>query len=217
MRASFRIFTVIASLAMLPVSYAQAQQVASAMTRNTEQASELTVRALLFLEQGEDAGSDDAKMAAYREGERLAREALEFDDRNADAHFALFATEGRRLVLEGSVNPVSLMKVNRRLDKVLEINPDHSDALAARGGMYRQLPLLLGGSLKKAERDLKRSIELDPQATGARIELAKTYHEMGKEEEVKPLIEQALHWAEVLNKPRRVREARAFLAEVESN
>jgi Tfp pilus assembly protein PilF len=80
--------------------------------------------------------------------------------------------------------------------------------------MYRQLPRLLGGNLGKAERDLKRSIELDPQATGARIELARTYHEMGEDQKAVPLLEQALYWAEQLNKPRRVREAKKALAEI---
>jgi len=217
MRSRFTLFSLLAALLAMSAEKAAAQQVATAMTRSPEQASELTRRALIFLEQGEDASDEAAKMAAYQEGEKLARQALELDDGNADAHFALFATEGRRLVLEGSVNPISLMKVNSRLDRVLELNPHHSDALAARGGMYRQLPMLLGGSLDKAERDLRRSIELDPQATGARIELAKTYHEMGREDQVRPLIQEALHWAEILNKPRRVREARAFLAEIESD
>src|SRR5262249_46270984 len=134
------------------------------------------------------------KAAAYTEGEKLARQAIDIDDSCADAHYALFANMGRLFVLEGSINPFNLVKVNRALDRCLELNPNHSDALAARGGMYRQLPTLMGGNLKKAERDLQRSIELDPEATGARIELARTYRDMGENDKVVPLLEQAIYW-----------------------
>lgn len=199
------------AIVALPV---RAQGVASAKTSDPDRAAELTAQSLALLEKGEDTTDEKARLALYQEGEKLAREAVELDDTNADAHFAIFANQGRQLLLEGAVNPFSLLKVNRSLDRCLQLNPDHSDALAARGGMYRQLPRLLGGNLSKAEQDLKRSIELDPQATGARIELARTYHEMGEDQKVAPLLEQALHWAEQLNKPRRVREAKKALAEI---
>jgi tetratricopeptide (TPR) repeat protein len=198
----------------LGAATAVAQTAVSAKVPERQQAAALAEEALEFLEEGEDASDERVKMARYRAGETLARAALALDDSNPDAHFALFATEGRRLVMEGSINPFSLLKVNRSLDRCLELDPNHSDALAARGGMYRQLPTLMGGSLSKAEDYLRRSIELDPESTGARIELAKTYHEMGEEEKVVPLLREALLWAERLNKPRRVREAREFLSEV---
>jgi tetratricopeptide (TPR) repeat protein len=204
-------------LLLLPSGRAAAQSVASAGVRDSRRAAELVSQSLALLERGEDAADETRKMGAYAEGERLALEALELDAASADAHFALFANQGRRLMLQGAVNPFNLLKVNRSLDRCLELNPDHSDALAARGGMYRQLPTLLGGSLKNAERDLRRSIELDPQATGARIELARTYHDLGEDEKVVPLLREALFWAEMLNKPRRVREAKEFLAEVAGN
>jgi tetratricopeptide (TPR) repeat protein len=193
---------------------ALAQRDASAKVSDPERAAELTVQALAMLDKGEDLQSDKERLAAYTEGEKLAREAVELDDRNADAQFALFGNFGRRVLLEGGVNPFNLIKVNSALDRVLELNPDHSDALAARGGMYRQLPRLMGGNLRKAEQDLKRSIELDPKATGARIELARTYKELGQDDKILPLLQEALVWAEKLNKPRRVREAQQALAEI---
>lgn len=200
---------------LYPISTAGAQPAADAKVHDPALAAELAAKALVFLEKGESAEAQDSKLTAYKEGERLAEQALVLDESCADAHFALFANRGRRLVLEGDINPFNLVKVNSSLDRCLELNPDHSDALAARGGMYRQLPFVLGGSLEKAERDLRRSIELDPQATGARIELARTYLEMGEDEKVMPLLHEAVFWAEKLNKQRRIREAREVLAEVE--
>lgn len=217
MRKLFSLVAVIACVLALSAPPLRAQSIASAKASDPQRAAELTAQSLALLEKGEDTSDEKARLALYEQGEKLAREAVDLDDTNADAHFAIFANEGRRLMIEGAVNPFSLLKVNRSLDRCLQLNPDHSDALAARGGMYRQLPRLLGGNLTKAEQDLKRSIELDPQATGARIELARTYHEMGEDQKALPLLQQALHWAEQLNKPRRVREAKKALADIAGN
>jgi tetratricopeptide (TPR) repeat protein len=188
-------------------------QEAAAKVRDPQRAAELTAQAIVLLDKGEDLTDDKERLAAYIQGEKLAQQAVDLDDANADAYFALFGNSGRRMLIESGFNPFNLIKVNRSLDRCLQLNPDHSDALAARGGMYRQLPGLFGGSLKKAEADLKRSIELDPEATGARIELARVYHEMGQDDKALPLLEQALFWAEKLNKPRRVQEAQKAISE----
>jgi len=193
----------------------RAQDTASAKATDPDKAGVLVAKSLALLEQGESLSNDKDRRVAYTEGAVLAREAIELDKSNADAHFALFGNEGRLMLIDGvAVNPFNLIKINSSLDRCLELNPDHSDALAARGGMYRQLPTLLGGDLRKAEQDLKRSIELDPEATGARIELARTYHDMGEEEKVEPLLKEALQWAEKLHKERRVREAKQAMTEM---
>lgn len=167
------------------------------------------------MKRGEDETSPSAKLGAYQEGMALAKRALAIDDENADAHFALFATEGRIMLLEGvTPNPVSLLKVHRELDRCLELNPNHSDALAAKGGLYRQLPWVLGGDLDKAETCLKRSIEIDPNAVGARIELARTYRDKGKAELCGPLLTKAAELAQRMNKQRQLGEARQLLAEI---
>lgn len=191
-----------------------AQSAASALERG-DAAQELATDAIICMKRGEDALTADAKLAAYREGLGLAKRALAIDDQNADAHFALFATEGRIMLLEGvAPNPVSLLKVNQELERCLDLNPNHSDALAAKGGLYRQLPWVLGGDLDKAEACLKRSIEIDPNAVGARIELARTYRDKGKPELCAPLLTKAAELAERMNKQRQLGEARQLLAEL---
>jgi tetratricopeptide (TPR) repeat protein len=209
----FAVSSVLAFLVCSPHTVANAQE-AAAKTRDPQRAAELTAQAIVLLDKGEDLTDEKERLAAYIEGEKLAQQAVDLDDSNADAYFALFGNSGRRMLIESGFNPFNLIKVNRSLDRCLQLNPDHSDALAARGGMYRQLPGLFGGSLKKAEADLKRSIELDPEATGARIELARVYHEMGQDDKALPLLEQALFWAEKLHKPRRVQEAQKAISEL---
>jgi FimV-like protein len=189
---------------------AAAQQAAHASSGGEAEKS-LARRALDCLDRGEDAIGKESKLAAYREGVALAQRAVQADETNADAHFALFATDARIIQLEGTVNPFTVLKVNRELDRVLELDPNHTDGLAARGGMYRQLPWVLGGSLKKAEEYLNRAVALDPDALGSRIELAETYRAMGHPDRSIPLLQKAMEVAERKDKPRQLNEARELL------
>jgi len=179
------------------------------------EAQMLAKRALACLQRGEDATDPDQKRAAYEKGLALAERAVKLDDDNADAHFAVFGNRGRILLLDGTVpNPVSLLSVNRDLERALEINPNHAAALAAKGGLYRQLPWALGGSLSVAEECLTKAIDLDPNAVSARIELAATYRDMGQPQRSRPLLETAAHIAEAEGKARQLREAEGLLKEL---
>jgi len=200
---------------MLAPVTASAQQAAYALTSN-DSAKALAHHALDCLHRGEDGLSTQSRLAAYREGLEYAKRAIEADETNADAHFALFANNGRIMLLEGvTPNPWNLIEANRELERALELDPNHSDALAAKGGLYRQLPRLLGGSLTKAEECLTRSIDLDPNAVGARIELAETYRDMGEPARGVPLLKKAAEVAERVGKFRQLYEARGLLRELD--
>lgn len=182
------------------------------------QARELATQAVRHLERGEDLADGDAKRAEYERGLALAERAVALDDDNADAHFAVFGNRGRLMLLDGvTPNPISLLRVNRELDRALELDPNHSDALAAKGGLYRQLPWALGGSLSRAEECLTRAIAADPDAVGARIELAATYRDMGEPERSLPLLQTALSIAERAGKRRQLAAARTLLAQLQTH
>lgn len=208
MRKSLTAILVLLSLSAAAV---RAQPTADAKA----EAQTLARRALDCLQRGEDATDEPTKRAAYAEGLQLAERAVEIDDANADAHFAIFGNRGRILLLDGTVpNPVSLLSVNRDLERALELDPNHSDALAAKGGLYRQLPWALGGSLSLAETCLTKAIAVDPNAVSARIELAATYRDMGKPERSRPLLETAVEIAERAGKRRQQHEAEALMKEL---
>jgi tetratricopeptide (TPR) repeat protein len=175
--------------------------------------ADLTRRAQSFLDAAEAEPSKERKMEAYGKSRDLALEAVALNESNADAHFIVFAAEGRLQLMKGAVpNPISLYKVQGRLDQVLELDPQHAGGLTAKGGLYRQLPRALGGDLDKAEVYLKRAIEQDPNAIGARIELAATYRDMGHPERCDALLETAIAIAEKQGKPHRIAEAEALRA-----
>lgn len=179
-----------------------------------EASRELSAAALALMTEAEDEFDDAVRVDKYRRGLELARRAVAADDLNADAHFAVFAATGRLMLIEGAaLNPINLLKVNRELARALELDPDHADALAARGGMYRQLPRLLGGDLRRAEADLLRSIELHPDAVGARLELAQTYRDQGDVARGIPVLEEAVRYAEQKRLRRKLADARRLLEE----
>src|SRR5205809_9691 len=127
-----RMFSILA-LAACVASFthgARAQQMAY-VEKAGGSAQQVANRALACLRRGEDSYDDAVKLNEYRKGRELARQAVVLDDRNADAHFALFANNGRIMLLEGAgVNPVNLWKASAELERTLEIDPNHADALA---------------------------------------------------------------------------------------
>jgi len=180
------------------------------------QAQILAQQALDDLNRAEDLTDKDERLAVYQHGLDLATRAVQLDDENSDAHFAVFGNRGRILMLQGvGANPISLLQVNGDLERALELNPNHADALTAKGGLYRQLPWVLGGSLTVAETCLNKAIALDPEAVSARIELAETYRDMGQPKRGLPLLQTAAKIAERKGKRRQLGEARALMQQLQ--
>ena len=115
------------------------------------------------------------RAAPLDRGLRLAEAAIQADDADAKAHFAVFCNLGRRMQLE----PLSLKSLSsvRRLrneiDRTLELAPNSVDALTAKGAFLMELPPFLGRDADEAERLLRRALAVDPHAPYARRTLAK--------------------------------------------
>jgi TPR repeat protein len=168
-----------------------------------------------YLELGESSNDDATKLQLYSRGKELADLAVLQDDGSAEAHFALFANWGRWLQTDGWVkNSFRLPAVWKELDRTLKLDPNHPDALAAKGGMYLQLPRFLGGDIDKAVPLLVRSIELDPYGVGARLELADCYIHKHRPDAARELAAAAMRLAVEQDKPRFIRRAEALLEEV---
>ncbi len=167
------------------------------------------------LEIGEESDDEQTKLYWYGRGRDLAVSAVREDDGNAEAHFALFANWGRLLQTDGWLkNAYHLPALRRELDRTLDLDPNHPDALAAKGALYVELPRFLGGDVAKAEPFLVRAIELDPLAVGARLELADCYVYQSRQGAARDLATAARRLAVEQGKPHYVRRADALLAEI---
>src|SRR5439155_106677 len=91
-----------------------------------------------------------------------------------DAHFALFCNLGELMRLDGE-NLSQIFQLRRlmaEVDRTLELNPNHVDAMAAKGTLLVRLPRLLGGDSARGEAMLREVLARDPNAFTTRLALA---------------------------------------------
>ena len=77
---------------------------------------------------------------------------------------------------------VGLSGLMADLDRTLELDPDHAEALASKGIMLIRLPRLFGGDAAKGEAMLRRVLVLDPEAVSTRLVLAERCEGRGQRE-----------------------------------
>ncbi|MFN8601117.1 MAG: hypothetical protein U0842_11650 [Candidatus Binatia bacterium] len=129
-----------------------------------------------------------------------------------------FAAEGRIAQMGGiAVAALQLVKLNKQLDEVLRLDPNHANALAARGGMLMKLPRLFGGNTTKGVEYLEKAVALDSTAVGKRLELAEAYHIVGRDDDAKNTAQNALEVAKQLNEPERVATCERFIVELQKS
>ncbi|MBR4984501.1 MAG: tetratricopeptide repeat protein [Proteobacteria bacterium] len=118
----------------------------------------------------------------YRLAEFIVGEALEIIPDDADALFL------RARIHEAlSEEDVGLIPgIAATLDRVIELNPDHLEALWMRGVIYYE-----ASNYTKAEEYFKHIIELNPSTVGAYINLANTYKTVDRGPEAETLLMKA--------------------------
>lgn len=180
---------------------------------------DLAKRALRECEQGRAAANREARLAHFQRGQTVAEQAVASDDRSADAHFALFCNLGEQLRLDGeSVTSVfGFRRMMSELDRTLELDPAHIDAISAKGTLLVKLPSLLGGDLEKGEQLLQQVIAQAPKSVNARLALAKVRCERGHHHEAMMLASDALAIAQKHKRATFIPEARAVLEQVRAN
>jgi tetratricopeptide (TPR) repeat protein len=203
-----RLRAAVAALALLCV--------ASAPALAAETSSSLASAALTACEAGRAAKARDERQAQFDRGETLAKRAVELDERNAEAHFALFCNVGELMRLDGeSISSVlALRRLMAELDRTLELDPGHTDALAAKGTLLVRLPRLFGGDARKGEAMLRQVVQQDPTAVSTRLTLAETCGARGDREEAIAFASRALQIARAQGRADKVAEAQAMLAEL---
>jgi tetratricopeptide (TPR) repeat protein len=182
-----------------------------------ESAEELSAKAQLECDYGRRAGDRDGRLAHFEKSQSLAEQAIALNDQLADAHFALFCSLGEQLRIDGHTltSVFGFRRVMKELDRTLELNPDHLDALSSKGTFLVRLPALLGGDEEKGEYMLRRVIQRAPKAINARISLAKAYAARGNRKEAVILAYEALDIARREGRADLIPEAETNLAELQ--
>jgi hypothetical protein len=179
-------------------------------------ASDLATRALAECEAGRQKHDRAERARHFQAGEELATRAVALDDGLADAHFALFCNRGETMRLDGETisDVLALRGLLRELDRTIELDPNHADALAAKGLFLIRLPRLLGGDTAQGEVLLRRVVMLDSTSVSARLGLARLCNYRGEREESVAFATRALEAARHLGRADKVAEAQATLAEL---
>jgi len=167
---------------------------------------------------GRQAMERTTRLAHFEKSQVLAERAVKHDERSAEAHFALFCSLGEQMRIDGETFSTSSVLGFRRmmkaLDRTLQLNPEHLDALSSKGTFLVRLPGLLGGDAAKGEEMLRRVIQRAPTAINARMTLARSYAGRGQTHEAMMLASEALQLAEAENRLDLLPEARTLVSEL---
>jgi hypothetical protein len=168
----------------------------------------------------EKAGDLDgaAADALLERGLREAEAAVARDSDDALAHFAVFCTLGQRLRRRGpSLRSLfELRRLQREIDRTLELAPDFPDAMAGKGALLLDAPRILGGSVVEAEQWFRRTLALDPDWVAPRLDLVRALRRRGALGEAEVEARRALAIAQRAGDADDVARARELVAELEA-
>jgi tetratricopeptide (TPR) repeat protein len=181
-------------------------------------AAELSAAAQKECDLGRAAKARAVRLAHFQQSQTLAERAVAADDQLADAHFALFCSLGEQIRIDGeSLAAVfGFRRMMAALDRTLELNPEHLDALSSKAAFLVRLPAFLGGDAVKGERMLQQVIRRDPKAVNARLTLARLWAAQGDHDRALALAAEALQLARSERRADLLHEAQATLAELRS-
>ena len=178
-------------------------------------AQELSVLALEECQKGRTAKVRDVRIGHFERAEAIAERAIKADENYAEAHFALFCSLGEQMRLDGPPSLSSIFGYNRMMDalnRTLELDPAHIDALSSKGTLLVKLPSILGGDSKKGEELLREVIKREPTAINARLVIAENCAGRGQHDEALSLATTALKFAKVQNREDLIPEAEEVLS-----
>ncbi|MEW6542155.1 MAG: tetratricopeptide repeat protein [Nitrospirota bacterium] len=148
-----------------------------ALQQNPSDPQLLIKLAAIYLDLGEDLYTEkEQKLAAFEEGARQAKQALELHEANAEAHYFYAANLGSAAEVKGlAASLLALDEIKKHARRALELQKDHVPALHMAGMMLEELPQFMGGNKAVALEYLKRAVALEPNYSHARLDLAKMY------------------------------------------
>ncbi len=188
-------------------------------TAAAESATQLATTAMRECEQGQVATTRDRRVAHFERGQALAEQAVALDEKLAAAHFAVFCNLGEMLRVDGEkvTSLFGFRKLMQALDRTLELDPNHLDALSSKGVLLMRLPSLMGGDPPTGEKMLERVVREDPTCITARLTLADLYAGRGARVDAVALAAQARELARVHGRADKVAKAEAELQKLKAS
>ena len=127
------------------------------------------------------ATSPEEKLAAYDRGRQAGQRAVVLAPQDALAHLWFAINTARWGQTKGVLRSLFLLPtVKREIETILRLDPTLAPAYALAGNVYYEVPGVLGGDVKRAERMFRRGLSLQPNFTAMRVGLAKTLIKQGR-------------------------------------
>jgi hypothetical protein len=139
--------------------------------------------------------TERARRAALDAGLESAKAAIAIQPDRPEGHFWLAATMGALAESFGLRMGLRYRgAIKRELETVLKIDPGFQLGSADRalGRWYYLVPGLFGGSKKKSEEHLRRSLQYHPTSHASLFFLAETLVEMDREDEARQVLEKLI-------------------------
>ncbi len=178
-----------------PASAARAADIwTAAITRNPKdfEAAWKLARARYWL--GSHVAPDQQKRT-LESGIDAARLAIAAQPSRPEGHFWLAANMGALAESFGLRQGIKYRgQIREALETVLKIDPAFQKGSADRalGRWYFKVPGLFGGSNKKSEEHLRRSLTYDPHSTASRYFLAETLYDMNRNAEARAELQKVI-------------------------
>jgi FimV-like protein len=187
--------------------------------------------ALTRVDVGEQMDDEDRRRSIYETALADAEAAVRLDSTEARAHLAVAVAQGRLALDAGTRERVRRSRaVKEHAERAIDLDPTLDAAYHVRARWHRKVSDLgffertivrtvYGGlpdaSIEQAVADLKRSIEIQADVVD-RLELARTYRQMGREEDARRQLKEALAMqSRDPDDPRHKKEAREMLDELQ--
>lgn len=203
--------TVLGSMVFMACVFPQA-------TFANQTATELATQSMTECQRGRAAETRDIRLAHFERAQELAEKAVALNDQLPDAHYSLFCTLGEQLRIDGEslMGAFGFPKMMAALDRTLELNPNHLNAISSKATFLVRLPSLFGGDMKKGKELLRRVIREEPTCINARLTLAKVLADDGDYPEAISLATDALKYSEESKQEDFIKESKRTLSHLES-
>lgn len=150
----------------------------------------------LYLDLGYGVYADSSrKLAAFQEGARLAKRAIDIQEGLAKAHFLYAANLGSASEIEGVLSSVLVIQeLKRHAHRGWELDKAYAPIHHMLGRLYEELPWFLGGDREAAGVHFQKAAELDVRYAPAHLDFAKWLLKKELVVEAKRELQLVLEW-----------------------